>query len=103
LRTACCGLALEGLELAYRYQAQELLAQIAQWYNQERLHRALGYWRLADYYPGCPRQLQEARRRKLAEARHRRRERNLALRQRTMAPGALESSDLEPRRVVATH
>jgi hypothetical protein len=91
------------LELADRHQAQELLAQIAQGYNQERLHRALGYLRPVAYYRGAPRQLQEARRRKLAEARHRRRETNLALRQRTMALGALESTVCEPWRVVASH
>jgi hypothetical protein len=50
-------------------------------YNTERLHSALGDLRPIDYYRGEPQQLHEARRRKLAEARHQRREANLKVRQ----------------------
>jgi hypothetical protein len=45
---------------------------------------ALGYLRPADYYRGSHAQLQAARRTKLAQARHRSREKNLALRQPTL-------------------
>lgn len=53
-------------------------------YNEERLHSALGYLRPVDYYRGDPRSQHEARRLKLAQARHRRRERNLNLEQGTL-------------------
>lgn len=76
--------ALEGEELTDRYQAEEVLERIVRRYNHQRLHRALGYLRPVDYYRGNPAELQEARRRKLIEARHRRREANLTLRQQTI-------------------
>jgi transposase InsO family protein len=91
--------ALEGEELANYVQAQEVLARIIRWYNDERLHSALGYLRPVDYYRGNPQQLAEARRQKLREARHRRKEINLRIKQRTLAfPAgevvAKESTDL---------
>jgi transposase InsO family protein len=76
--------ALEGEELSDRYQAQDVLKRIVRWYNHERLHRALGYLRPVDYYRGDPQALQEERRRKVAQARHRRREANLRIRQQTL-------------------
>ncbi len=48
---------------------------------------ALGYLRPVDVYRGDPKALQDARRRKLAAARHRRREANLRLRQLTLPLG----------------
>ena len=54
------------------------------WYNDERLHRALGYLRPIDYYRGDPAALTKLRRQKLAAARHQRKEANLRLRQRTL-------------------
>ena len=53
-------------------------------YNHERLHSSLGYLRPIDYYRGDPKALHESRRRKLAVARHKRREKNLKLRQPTL-------------------
>ena len=76
--------ALEGEELTDLLQARDVLAQIIRWYNTERLHSALGFLRPIDYYRGNPAALHEARRRKLSEARHRRREKNLKLRQSTL-------------------
>ena len=61
------------------------MQQIIGWYNQERLHSSLGYLRPIDYYRGQPESLHEARRRKLSAARHRRQEKNLQLRQQTLA------------------
>jgi len=76
--------ALEGEELGNLLQAQEVLARIVRWYNGERLHSALGFLRPVDYYRGEPGVLQEARRLKLRAARHRRKEVNLQIRQRTL-------------------
>jgi transposase InsO family protein len=76
--------ALEGEELLNRYQAEEALGKIIEWYNTERLHSSLGFLRPVDYYRGEPRVLHEARRQKLQTARHRRREKNLELRQPTL-------------------
>jgi len=44
----------------------------------------LGYLRPVDYYRGNPAALHEARRQKLRQARHRRKEANLGLEQRTL-------------------
>lgn len=76
--------ALEETEFTNRQQAEAELARIIRWYNDERLHSALGFLRPVDYYRGEPARLHAARRTKLAEARHRRREQNLALRQPTL-------------------
>jgi len=76
--------ALEGEELTNYLQAQEVLAKVVRWYNEERLHSALGYLPPVVSYRGEPAVRHEERRRKLAEARHRRKETNLELRQRTI-------------------
>jgi putative transposase len=75
---------LENDPQANRYQAEATIARIIAWYNHERLHSSLGFLRPVDYYRGQPEQLHEARRKKLAAARHRRREKNLQLRQPTL-------------------
>jgi putative transposase len=76
--------ALEGEELTDPLAAQRILARIIRRYNEERLHSALGFLRPADYYRGNPKALHEARRQKLAQARHRRKEANLGLTQGTL-------------------
>jgi transposase InsO family protein len=76
--------ALEGEELTDYLQAGKVISRLIRWYNEERLHSALGFLRPVDYYRGNPAELYAVRRQKLAEARHRRRERNLQLRQPTL-------------------
>jgi putative transposase len=78
------GEALEEEELTDYLQAMKVIDRLIRWYNEERLHSALGFLRPADYYRGDPESLYVERRQKLAAARHRRKERNLRLRQPTL-------------------
>lgn len=75
---------LDGEAMTTYWQARDVLDKVIHRYNHERLHSALGYLRPIDYYRGDPKQLHAERRAKLAAARHRRREANLKLRQRTL-------------------
>jgi transposase InsO family protein len=85
---------LDETELTDVAQARKVIAAIVRWYNEERLHSALHFLRPVDYYRGQPEALLEARRRKLAEARHRRREANLEVRQRTLAYDIAEEPEV---------
>lgn len=76
--------ALEGEDLTDYLQAVKVFIRLIRWYNEERLHSALGFLRPVDYYRGKPEELYAERRRKLVAARHRRREKNLQLRQPTL-------------------
>ena len=76
--------ALDGEELTDLLQARDVIQRVVHWYNTERLHSALGYLRPIEYYRGDPVMLHEQRRRKMAEARHKRKEKNLQLRQPTL-------------------
>lgn len=82
---------LDGEELENLVQAQGVFRRIIRRYNEERLHSALGYLRPVDYYRGDPAPKHEGRRLKLAQARQRRRERNLGLPQGTL-PYAAEGT-----------
>jgi transposase InsO family protein len=84
VREAMDEIELETDPEANRYQAEDALRRIIDWYNNERLHSSLGFLRPIDYYRGNPEVMHEARRKKLVQARHRRRERNLKLRQPTL-------------------
>lgn len=76
--------ALDGEALTNLFEARDVIGRIINWYNTERLHSALGYLRPIDYYRGNPSAMHEARRRKLAEARHQRKQKNLQVRQPTL-------------------
>jgi len=78
------GEALEEEGLTDYLQAVKVLARMIRWYNEERLHSALGFLRPVDYYRGKPEELYAERRQKLVSARHRRKEKNLRLRQPTL-------------------
>jgi putative transposase len=82
--------ALEGEELRNLLEAERVLARLVRWYNEARLHSALGYLPPAVVYRGNPEERKAERRRKLAQARHRRRERNLGLPQGTLPFGPEE-------------
>ena len=76
--------ALEEENLTDFLQAVKAIARMIRWYNEQRLHSALGFLRPVDYYRGRPEELYAKRREKLVAARHRRREKNLRLRQPTL-------------------
>ena len=76
--------ALEGEDMENYLDGVKVLAKIIRWYNENRLHSALGFLRPVDYYRGDPEAMYAIRRHKLAQARHRRREKNLQLRQPTL-------------------
>jgi transposase InsO family protein len=67
---------LEDRELRHLVHARELVDHWVQFYNHRRLHSALNYLRPVDYLCGDPEALLAERRRKLAAARARRRQRN---------------------------
>jgi putative transposase len=72
-----------------------VLVKLKRRYNEERLHSALGYLPPWEFYRGDPSRRFEERRVKLFHARHRRREKNLELRQITLPleSGEAVSSD----------
>lgn len=72
-------------ELGTYHETEGALAEIIDWYNDERLHSAVGYLTPASVHRGDGPRILEARRAKLAAARRRRKEDNLNLRQRTLA------------------
>lgn len=76
---------LHEAELATFEEARRALAEIIDWYNNERLHSAIGYLTPASVHRGDGPRILQARRAKLAAARQRRKEDNLKLRQRTLA------------------
>jgi transposase InsO family protein len=75
---------LEGEEPSSYLELERILARLRRRYNEVRLHGALGYLPPWEFYRGDPMRRFEERRVKLSQARHRRRERNLELRQGTL-------------------
>ena len=76
--------ALEDLPLENRYQAEDTLSVIIRHYNHERLYSALGFVTPHEAYRGQPERIYQAHRLKMAQARHRRKQINLGIRQRTL-------------------
>lgn len=75
---------LEGEEPSNLLEAETTMKRLVRRYNEVRLHSALGYLPPREFYRGEPSQRFEERRVKLYQARHRRREANLKLRQETL-------------------
>ena len=84
--------AIEEHDLVGRYDAERVINDLVEHYNKVRLHSALLYQTPATWYRGDPNQISEARRRKLAQARHRRKQFNLGIRQKTFPFSASESA-----------
>ena len=76
--------ALEDVQIENRYQAEDTLSEIIRHYNHERLHSALGFVTPQQVYRGQPGRIHKARRIKVAQTRHRRKQNNLGIRQRTL-------------------
>jgi transposase InsO family protein len=75
---------LEGEDLSDLLTAGRVIERVVRRSNEERLHSALGFLTPREFYRGEPSKRFEERRVKLAQARHRRRKRNLELRQGTL-------------------
>src|ERR1700746_1326740 len=65
---------LDGEALTNLLAAEKIFARLVRRYNEARSHSALGFLTPADYYRGNPAERYAARRMKLAEARHQRKE-----------------------------
>ena len=76
--------AIEEHDLVGRYDSEEIIGKIVDHYNNERLHSALGYQTPSTWYRGNPEEISSARRLKLSQARHRRKQINLGIRQTTL-------------------
>ena len=83
--------ALAGEALTNLLAAERIRARRVKWYNAARLPSALGHLPPVVVYRGNPEARGAERRRKLAQARRRRRERNLSLRQGTLPFAAGET------------
>ena len=85
--------AIEDHDLNGRYDSEETIAKIIAHYNTERLHSALGYQTPANWYRGNPDEVSAGRRLKLSQARHRRKQINLGIRQPTLPLEPNESAN----------
>ena len=77
----------EGIEehhLESRYDSMEVIGNLISHYNNVRLHSSLGFQTPATWYRCSPSEVERARRLKLSQARHRRKQINLGIRQRTI-------------------
>jgi putative transposase len=85
--------AIEEHDLIGRYDSEATIEKIINHYNNERLHSALGFQTPATWYRGNPDEVSAARRLKLSQARHRRKQFNLGIRQRTLPLEVTESAN----------
>ncbi len=77
----------EGIEehdLDSRYDSEEVIGNLIRHYNEVRLHSSLGFQTPATWYRGDPAKVERGRRLKLSQARHRRKQINLGIRQPTL-------------------
>ena len=84
----------EGIEehvLESRYDSMEVIGTLISHYNEVRLHSSLGFQTPATWYRGNPAAVERERRLKLSQARHRRKQINLGIRQRTLPFSTPES------------
>ena len=82
---------IEELELDGRYEAERQLTAVIEHYNNERLHSSLDFQTPHTWYRGNPAKVTSKRRMKMAQARHRRKQINLGIRQRTLPISTNES------------
>jgi hypothetical protein len=75
---------LDGEALTNLLEAAKPFARVVRRYNEQRLQSALGFLTAEDYYRGNPDERYAARRTKLAQSRHERKDKNLDLQQRTL-------------------
>ena len=75
---------IDEMELTDFQLAKEKIAEIVHWYNHERLHSGIDFLPPYEMYRGDPAKRLAERRRKVEEARLRRREENLKRNQRTL-------------------
>jgi transposase InsO family protein len=75
---------MDEVDISTKQRAEEELTTIIDRYNQVRLHSSLGFKPPAVYYRGNPEAIDEQRAVKLRHARHRRKEANLKIHQRTL-------------------
>jgi transposase InsO family protein len=75
---------LDGEALTNLLEAEKVFGRVVRRYKEQRLHSALGFLPPQAYYRGNPQERYAARRTKLAQARHQRKEKNLELQQRTL-------------------
>jgi len=73
--------------------ARSVIDEIVRYYNEERLHSSLDFLRPKDYYRGNPEQLLKERKAKLFQARHKRREMNMNIKQQSLALNTSEIND----------
>lgn len=73
--------AIEEHDLVGRYDSESVIDSLVTHYNEVRLHSALNFQTPATWYRGNPELVTRQRRLKLAQARHRRKQFNLGIRQ----------------------
>ncbi|MFQ5825525.1 MAG: IS3 family transposase [bacterium] len=81
---------IDDYELRNIAHARAIIDEIIRYYNEERLHSAINFLRPIDYYRGDPEKLLKERCIKIFQARHRRREKNLKIKQHSLALVELE-------------
>lgn len=81
---------IEEFDLDSRYEAERQIAAVVDHYNTERLHSSLDFQTPETWYRGNPATVTHQRRLKMAQARHRRKQVNLGIRQRTFPISSTE-------------